>query len=487
MAETKNPVEIAIERVQAGITNGLVCASMSAPMELIIHYAISALERESLNSSNSSLPPSMDRFRKGQLRDNEAKRKSGGQPGHPGSTRPRALNPTAIVNLEPDPSVIPEGANLREAGVSIRQVIDVTVTRTVTEYRARIYIDQYGNRYQAPFPGDVKAPVQYGPELKTHIVYMAIFQMIPYERIVKSCLDMYGIELSEGTVFNIVQDAYLRLLGFEAWLAFTLQGAEVVHYDETGCKLSGKKAWIHVACTENLTFLMPSAKRGRVGTDAMNIMPVSKGYAVHDCWSPYFGYKNVEHCLCGAHLLRELQNAEERGMKWAKKARKHLKTVYKEVDECGGMLTVQLQEKHRKRFWDILKAGFDECPWNDEEYHVSRTGKKTKAKSKARRLLERLSEHQEDVLRFMTSPLIPFTNNTAERDLRMVKVHQKVSGCFRSKEGAKAFCRIRSYICTCMKNEVGAWEALKELFKGRYPSFVHADYKQAEKVLPEAA
>jgi len=487
MAESKNPVESAIEQVQAGITNGLVCAMMSAPMELIIRYAISALERENLNSSNSSIPPSMDRFRKGKLSGDEAKRNPGGQLGHPGSNRPRTLNPTAIVELEPDPSTIPEGADLREAGISIRQIIDVTVTRSVTEYRAKIYIDQFGNRYQASFPGDVKAPVQYGPELKTHIVYMAVFQLIPYERIIKSCLDMYGIELSEGTVFNIVQDAYLRLFGFEAWLTSALQGAKVVHYDETGFKLSGKKAWIHVACTESLTFLMPSLKRGKVGTDSMNIMTVSKGYAIHDCWSPYFRYKNVEHCLCGAHLLRELKHAEEQGFKWAKKARKRLKTIYDEVEECGGMLTVQLQEKHRKRFWEILKAGFEECPWNDEEYHVSRTGKKTKAKSKARRLLERLSEHQDEVLRFMTNPLIPFTNNTAERDLRMVKVHQKVSGCFRSEEGAKAFCRIRSYICTCMKNEVGAWDALKELFKGRYPSFVHAEFERAEKVLPEAA
>jgi transposase len=428
-----------------------------------------------LNSKNSSKPPASDPNREKKLKE-PGTRKPGGQHGHIGTTLKQIPDPDQIKELTVDRSTLPSGS-WRVAGYETRQVIDVDISSFVTEWRAEVLEHQNGKRYVAEFPKDVTRPVQYGINVKVNAVYMSQFQLIPYNRIEDHFQDQLGIPISAGTINNFNKDAFDRLEAFESWVKEQLGSSPLVHGDETGINIGGKGRWLHTVCNDNFTYYYPHEKRGGVAIDEMGILPEYKGIICHDHWKPYFNYGG-SHSLCNAHHLRELERAlEQDKQKWAEQMILLLKEINKATNDAGGRLEKAVSEHYRKRYRDLLHEAERECPPPDEPA-VKKQGKT--ARSTARNLLERLQKFENETLRFMDDEIVPFSNNQAENDLRMTKVQQKISGCFRSMDGAKMFCRIRSYLSTCRKQGVSASEGLRLLFQGKWPPFMTVKEQGAE-------
>jgi len=428
--------------------------------------------RLGLNSRNSSKPPSSDpnRERNNTKDTGKGKRKSGGQRGHIGTTLTKVDDPDEIRILNVDKRTLPRGGRYREAGFESRQVVDIKIATVITEYRAQILEDEQSKRYIAPFPQGVTRPVQYGPHLKAHSVYMSQFQLIPYNRIQDHFNDQMDIGLSEGTIYNINRQAYELLERFDAIAVRNLIKSALVHADETGINVDGKRIWLHSASNGSWAYFYPHRKRGTEAMDAIGILPKFGGILCHDHWKPYFKY-NCTHALCNAHHLRELERAwEQDNQAWAKQMRALLEAINKAVKSAGGKLEPADSERYRRKYRKLLRDAEQECPPPDSSRPPGKRGRIKR--SKARNLLERLIGFEDDILRFMDNELVPFTNNQGENDIRMTKVQQKVSGCFRSMEGTYIFCRVRSYLSTCRKNGVAASEALKLLFAGELPKFV---------------
>jgi len=466
-------VDSAIDSVRDLLKNerGLSPALRSA-LEVLIVLVSLLLNRVTLNSKNSSKPPSSDPNRKKSSR-RKSHRKPGGQVGHKGATLHTVEDPDEVTELMIDRRTLPKGTEYRDAGVETRQVIDIDFSRFVTEYRAQILEDSQGNQFVANFPEGVTRPVQYGLKLKANAVYLSQFQLIPYDRIRDQFQDQMHIPISVGSVFNFNKNAYHRLAVFERWAKTQLAQSDQMHADETGINIGGKRHWLHCASTDSLTCFFPHAKRGTEAMDEMAILPFFKGVLCHDHWKPYYRY-DCAHALCNAHHLRELERAwEQDGQEWAKSMQSLLIDIRSAVENAGGCLPADEAKRWRRRYRYLLKKADIECPPPDES---QRKGKRGRLKrSTARNLLERLRDFEEDVLRFMVVQDVPFTNNQGENDLRMTKVQQKISGCFRSMEGAKIFCRIRSYLSTCRKQGVTSTEALTLLFEGNYPTFMKID------------
>jgi len=440
-----------------------------AAMSVMFMAVSILLGRVNLNSSNSSKPPSSDPNRKKNSKGKGLKR--GGQVGHIGTTLKQFDEVDEITELKVDRSSLPSG-KFTHVGYEKRQVVDVEFRRVVTEFRAEVLIDEKGKRYIAPFPEGVTRPVQYGKELKTYAVYMSQYQLVPYERVQACIRDQLGIPISAGTIANFNQAAYRQLheIGFETWLKQELIRASVMHADETGINIDGKKHWLHCNSNNQLTYFYAHAKRGCEAMDEMGTLPDFSGVLCHDHWKPYYRY-NCTHALCNAHHLRELERAwEQDEQQWAKQMQGLLCEMNTAVQDAGGRLEPHASEVFRKRYRQLLLDADVECPPPDES---KREGKRGRLKrSKSRNLLERLRNYEDDVLRFVEIEAVPFTNNQAENDVRMTKVHQKISGCFRSFDGARCFCLCRSYISTCRKQGISASDALRLLFDGNKPSFM---------------
>jgi transposase len=429
------------------------------------------MEKMGINSSNSSTPPSMDpnRERGSKRKVRGERRKPGGQNGHKGARLERQENPDKIEVLEIDRRTLPAG-EYHAAGYESRQIIDIEISKVVTEYRAEILEDEEGNRFVAEFPAGVKSDVQYGDSIKAHSVYLSQFQLLPYDRIRDYFVNQGGIPLSAGSVFNFNQEAFDRLEDFEHWLKQKLVTEKLLHADETGINIGGKRLWLHTACNDKFTLFFPHTDRGGEAMKDMGVLEHFKGILCHDHWKPYFQFK-CEHVLCNAHHLRELERAwEKEDQKWALSMQDLLLEMNEATIKAEGCLKKSDAQVFRERYRRILTKGEEECPLPAPPQGKKKRGRV--AKSKSRNLLERLQNFEDQVLRFMTDPLVPFTNNQGENDLRMTKVQQKISGCFRSFEGAQIFCRVRSYLLTCQKHEVLPSRALQLLFAGNLPDFV---------------
>jgi transposase len=286
-----------------------------------------------------------------------------------------------------------------------------------------------------------------------------------------------GIPISAGTINNFNKDVFERLESFESWVKKQLILSALVHCDETGINIGGKRRWLHNVSNEWFTFYYPHEARGSDANNEMGILPMYKGIICHDHWKPYFKYGGL-HSLCNAHHIRELERAVEQDkQKWAEQMILLLKEINKVTNDAGGCLEKATSEHYRKRYRNLLFEAEVECP-PPEEPAEKKKGKT--ARSTARNLLERLRDFEEETLRFMDDVIVPFSNNQAENDLRMTKVQQKISGCFRAMEGAKVFCRIRSYLSTCMKQGVTASEGLRLLFEGKFPDFMNLKEQGAE-------
>lgn len=448
--------------------------ALKAALEVLLLLVTILANRLGLNSKNSSKPPASDPNRKKTLKEPGA-RKPGGQQGHIGSTLKPVAEPDLVKEIAIDRSTLPKG-EYKPAGYESRQVIDLDISIFVTEWQAEVLEDQNGKRYVAPFPEDVTRPVQYGIGVKTNAVYMSQYQLIPYNRIEDHFQDQIGIPISAGTINNFNKDAFERLEYFETWVKDRLLSSLLVHSDETGINVGGKRRWLHNVSNSDFTYFYPHLKRGCEAMDEMGILPTYRGIACHDHWKPYFKY-GCFHSLCNAHHLRELERAvEQENQKWAEKMIVLLKEINNATHKAGGQLGIEESWCYVKRYRDILQEADKECP-----APVKTDKKKGKtARSRARNLLERLREFETETLRFMVDNKVPFSNNQAENDLRMTKVQQKISGCFRSMEGAKIFCRIRSYLSTCRKQGVTMSEALRLLFQGKWPEFMNVKEQGAE-------
>lgn len=425
--------------------------------------------RAGLNSSNSSKPPSSDSNKIKPTRKKSGK-KTGGQPGHEGTTLKQIDEPDEVELLQIDRRTLPRG-DYEEAGVERRQVFDIQICRWVTEYQAEVLINKItGNRYVASFPGDVGKAVQYGKQLKAHAVYMSQYQLIPYNRVQEFFTDQMGIPISEGSVYNFNVEAYKKLKTFEAITKKNLIDAPLLHVDETGINIDGDRHWLHCATNASWTHFFAHKNRGNEATDSVGILSAFRGILCHDHWKPYYCYSDCLHALCNAHHSRELTRSwEQDNQKWAKTMQDFLESCNRAVHEAGGKLSSKASKKQWQNYRTILKAAEIECPPPDEK---DRQGKRGRLKrSKSRNLLERFIKFEEDVLRFMDNEIVPFTNNQGERDLRMTKVHQKISGCFRSMKGANIFCRVRGYLSTCRKQGMSSSEALALLFNNELPDF----------------
>jgi len=418
---------------------------------------VAELERQiGLNSGNSGKPPSSDGLKKkpvrvGSLREQTGK-KSGGQSGHPGKTLSRVETPDATVDHFPD--VCPDcGAGLTEAMATdhtTRQVFDLPEPQplVVTEHRAfACRCANCGTKTRAAFPEGVAAPVQYGARIAAVVVYLLHFQFLPEKRLADLMADLLGVNLTTATIASMSRNCAERFAGFAAAVRDHVSAAPVKHLDETGFRIGGKTQWLHIASTLLLTFYRISPKRGSL-PEGMT------GIVVHDHWKPYYTLKNVLHALCNAHHLRELQALIEIEKEvWARKMRRLLRRACHAAN-----LARDRDAPLSPRFIALIGRCYDTILAEGFAFHEAQPALANAAENRTRRgrkprrvghnLLLRLDGRKQDVLRFLSDPTVPFTNTQAERDARMMKLRQKISGGFRSVDGAADFAIIRSLLST---------------------------------------
>jgi len=425
------------------------------------------------NSSNSSKPPGSDGLGKGPKTSSQrgsSGKKPGGQPGHQGRTLEQVDAPDHVVTHSPAACACGHSLNEVEgASVERRQVFDLPEPKVeITEHRVEAKICPCcGEVSKGVFPENIVAPVQYGERVQALSVYFAHQHFLPFDRLAQMFEDVFGIAISPGTCANVDRKLFAQLESFEINLKAHLIASKVLHFDETGIRCNKKLHWIHVASSDAATFYGIHGKRGQEAIDHFDVLPKFSGSAVHDHWFPYFAYDQVTHGLCNAHHLRELTFVHEQEKEeWAGELKQYLLKARKivEANAARGCLAEEQRENLEQEYARIVLRGL--------EYHQSLCplppGKRGRQKQRpGKNLLDRLSDKHECVLRFVNDFSVPFTNNQGEQDIRMVKLKQKISGCFRKPEGGEIFCRIRSYLSTARKQGWRIWDALAEALKGQ--------------------
>jgi transposase len=451
--------------------NKKVPAEFAVLFSLLLTVLEVLLERLNKNSKNSSIPPSQDPNREKTPKSGETKKKPGGQPGRLGKNLKPVENPDEVINVPVDKKTLPQGHTYTKVGVAKRQVVEFFFKSKVIEYHLEIVADENGKRFTAIGPEGLTRPIQYGSSLKATAAYMSIYQLIPNGRLEEYFRDQAGVRISAGTLFNFNKEAFNRLEEFERIAKDKLRNAPFLHSDETGINVNGKRLWLHAALNDKWTLFTPHKNRGKQAMDDMDILPWFNGVSIHDHWLAYFTYKCL-HALCNAHHLRDLQAAVEGSPShtWAQLMKDLLIEIKVAVQKAGGALAKKESNTYRKRYREIIKTGEEECTLPSEDSNAPKKRGKTK-KTKERNLLERLRDFEDETLRFMVDSNVPFTNNPGENDIRMTKVQQKISGCFKSFVGAQIFCRVRSYLLTAQKHGISATEALNTLFSGKLPDF----------------
>ena len=446
------------------------------PIVLEQQSQIEALHaRLALNSQNSSQPPSSDGFKKPapkSLRKKSA-RKSGGQPGHPGHTLVQVKNPDRVVIHPLEKCPCGCGRSLRRQPVlryENRQVFDSPPQRLeVTEHRAEIKrCPVSGQEVCAAFPANVSAPAQYGSRFKAWLVYCRVQQLLPLDRISQMANDLFGHPVSAATVQAALDATNKNLVPFGDEVKRQLICAEIAHADETGLRVMKSSHWLHVVSTRYLTWYGVHAKRGREAIDAFGLLISFKGRLIHDCLSSYFKL-NCAHGLCNPHLLRELVFIHEQfHQTWAKSLHDLLLAMHDFVEDrkkIDSDCSSKELASWRKRYDTMVALGYVANPYTPSLPKERRRGRPKK--SKALNLLDRLKLHAKSVLAFLYDFRVPFSNNQGEQDLRMMKVQQKISGAFRTLEGAQTFARIRAYLSTVRKNKRDVFQEIVNAFIGQ--------------------
>jgi transposase len=429
-----------------------------------------------LNSRNSSKPPSSDGFSGKPLTKSLRKKsgkKSGGQKGHPGRTLKVSIAPDVITDLKIS-RCDTCGLDLSEiepTAIEKRQVIDIPPFKPVIEeFRAESKrCPRCETAAKAAFPEFVTQPVQYGPRICATMIYLRHQNFVPLQRLAELSESLFGIPVSEGTIVNITSRFAELISPFDAWVKDRLAESGILHCDESGIRISGTRVWIHSARTAKYTSYKIHSKRGKEALEAMGILENYRGTVIHDFWHSYYQFI-LKHGLCNVHHLRELTFLfEEAGQKWAGKMIRHLLVIKKEADRCrkagaSSINTARIRQ-FELRYRRIIREGLSANPVPAEPNSSRRRGRKKKGKIRC--LLERFTIHREEVLRFMYDLSVPFDNNQAERDIRMAKLFQKISGYFRSVSGADCFSLIRSFLSTARKHGLNLVDSITQVFGGK--------------------
>ena len=453
-------------------------AELSAEIASLNQTIKELKEQLNKNSKNSSKPPSSDGLKKPSVNKNKSLRESSGkkqgaQEGHDGVHLSVISDPDHIENhMHSDCTGCPHRAEcLSKACIKeTRHEIDTVVTVDVTAHNA-IEVREcplHGGVKTGSFPENIKATVQYGKNLQAMVVAFNTVGAVSINRTHEILSSVFNIPLATGTIKNMVtrcaeslKDTYERIR-----LKMTILG--LVHCDETGSRVDGKTCWVHVASDQDYTYLTISQKRGQIGMDAADVLPHVRGIIVHDCWGSYWKYQDVTHAICCAHLLRELNGVIENHPEqtWAVRFKKLLLDMKKVRDKALLSEEDEVSYYHRHKFYKeydaIIKTAYEENPL--PETPAKKRGRKKK--SKVLNLICRLDNYKESVCLFLKNLCVPFDNNQAERDLRMVKVKTKVSGCFRSEEGAQEYLTIMSYIGCANKHHINSFTAIREALNG---------------------
>jgi transposase len=432
---------------------------------------VAELERRlGLNSSTSSKPPSSDGLAKKAPRTRSLRKRThkpaGGQKGHPGKTLHAVDKPDDVVDHIPAHCDGCGAALAATPGTDYeaRQVFDLPEPQplVVTEHRAhRCRCAGCGAQTKAAFPEAVRAPVQYGERITAIVVYLSAFQFVPLARLAGLMADLFGVSLSRASIEQMSRRAGKRLVGFAEAVRELILQAPVKHLDETGFRIVKTLRWLHIAATACLTYY-------RIGTDRGDMLGGVKGIVVHDHWGSYFKMPGVEHALCNAHHLRELQALIEIEKEdWARR----MQTLLRRACHVAH-LAADRKQVPDQRLIDLIGRRYDAITASAIAFHetlpalsvkLKRDGTPRAGRRKRRpghNLALRFVDHKSAVLRFLTNPDVPFTNNQAERDARMMKLKQKISGCFRSLDGANDFMVIRTLIGTAKKRSWGVIQSL---------------------------
>ncbi len=406
-----------------------------------------------IDSHNSSKPPSSDGLTKKNINLRIRSRKpSGGQTGHKGSTLSFDGTVDRVVYHIPFETCECGNEYLKTEERVVHEIDLPVVQKTVTAHKqVHYHCTKCGSTYSGK--GIKGHNVQYGPTIKSMALYLKDYHFIPYQRLAGFFKDCFSLSISQGSLSNFTAKAYETLESFDQLVKVNLQASSVVHADETGMRAEGKTKWMHVASNNSLTNYHFDSKRGREAIERAGVLPNYTGTLIHDRFSPYFNYSN-SHGLCNAHILRELIFLEEQGYEWAKE----IKTLLLKAKDKTSV-TKKYITRTKNKYKKIIRSELKRQP--SVKPHACRGKPK---RSKSHNLLLALNKYNREVLAFLCSDEIPFDNNLAERDIRMVKTKQKVSGCFRSHQGGVFFARIRSYASTLKKQNRSVLDGIKQVF-----------------------
>ena len=425
------------------------------------------------SSRNSSKPPSTDGYKKVTKTRQKTDKPQGGQKGHPGNTLKFVDNPdhTFTHHICQCKKCHASLENVQADSYERRQIFEIPpIKAEITEHKAaRTICPHCGTLNKAVFPDHVPHSIQYGPQLKATCIYLSQYQLLPYERLQQFCKDVFDLNISQGTLYNFNLECYELLADAEEAIKQQIISSPVVHFDETGIRINGKTQWLHVACTDKLTFYAVDPKRGYDAMLKINILPQFYGIAVHDFWASYFKFKNCFHALCNAHHQRELIGiCENDEQVWSQDMINLLLEIKKTVEEkkvAYDQIEPEQIEYFEEKYDLVIIKGLDEIPPLLIEEQPGKKGRKKQ--SKAKNLIDRLDKYRKLALTFMYDFRVPYDNNQGERDLRMAKIQQKISGNFRSKLGADISFRIRGNISTARKNGLSAIIAIRGALKGK--------------------
>ena len=421
------------------------------------------------NSSNSSKPPSTDGLKRPAVRSLRGKsgKKPGGQNGHKGHGLKQTREPDKTVIVNPVECPRCEAGLLNEPvfHADTRYVYDVEIEMTLTKYDMMEAICPVcGAAVVGMPPEECKGTINYGNSLRAMSVVLTNYANVGIDKTHKILHDLLGVPISAGTVKTIMRQFAAKTNDAIAGIKGRLLKSRVLNVDETGIRAAGRTQWIHVASNSNYTLVSVHKKRGKEGTESGGVLGKYAGIAVHDCWKPYFGFEECKHALCCAHLLRELNALTECGQSWASAMKTLLLDMKGAVDRYKTADKTELSRYYREKF----KARYDTVLAKaKEEIGPGTTRKKTKAEN----LLMRLEEYRTEINRFTDDFDVPFDNNQAERDIRNVKVKQKVSGGFRTDDGADDFAKTSSIIGTAVKLGQSVLGSIHDLLDGRQFSF----------------
>lgn len=423
------------------------------------------------NSKNSSKPPSSDGYKKQKSLRKPTGKKAGGQPGHEGSGYNMSSAPDEYIDHNPEKCESCPKASECEAKKTIRETryeVDINI-KTITTAHQTIIVKcpQTAEVLSGHFPQHINSTIQYGTNIEALAVALNTTGMVGVNRTHEILSGVFGVSISTGTISSMISDCANKVSDSVSEIKMAISKQPLINADETGTRVDKQIVWAHVASTEKLTYIDIQQNRGKNGMDAAGILLTYLGTVIHDCWVSYFLYTAIRHGLCNAHLLRELVSViENAGQTWAQTLidllleMKRIKEHF--LSQNQREPTPYLLKKYSTAYDKIIAEALalNPIPLPDS------TKKGRTKRGKVGSLVDRLILHKDKYLLFFTDFSVPFDNNQSERDIRMFKVKQKVSGCFRTMDGAKDFALISSYVGTARKNGVPAFLAIKNALIG---------------------